>query len=243
MDQNLEFYLKFVKKEKVSKDAHTFYFDCSGRGIDFLPGQFTQIFLPIEDPERGNSRYFTISSSPLNKDFLTITTRIVKSKFKKTLFELTPGTEVKFLKPSGGFVFREEDNEPRVFLAGGIGVTPFHSIIAYITVKKITTQITLFASFSTVEDIVFYDEFTQISKSNPNIEIVYTITKPEESKSQWTGETGRISEQMIKKYVNDIADSSFWVAGPPTMVTAILEIINNLGVQKEKIHKENFSGY
>ncbi|MCL5433005.1 MAG: FAD-dependent oxidoreductase [Patescibacteria group bacterium] len=243
MASNSSFYLRFVKKEKVSKDAYTFYFDRFRQKIDFLPGQFTQIFLPIEDRERGNSRYFTISSSPLNREFITITTRIIQSKFKKTLFELVPETEVKFIKPSGEFVFREEETENRIFLAGGIGVTPFHSMITYIAAKKITTPVILLASFSTVEDAVFYDEFRQISKSNNNIKIVYTITKPEESKTPWTGEIGRISDKLIKKYATDIAHSSFWIAGPPAMVTSIFEIVNLLGVQKEKIHRENFTGY
>lgn len=240
-----DFFLKFVKKEQVSKDAYTFYFDRSQIGLDFLPGQFIKMTLPIDDPERGNIRYFTVSSSPLNKQFLTITTRIIQSAFKKALFLLNVGALVKFYGPSGNFVFDEKKLENRIFLAGGIGVTPFHSMVSYAAERKVPININLFASFSIVEDFVFYDEFREISQDNSKIKIIYTVTKPEDQPlaEKWTGETGRIGPEMIKKNTSDYLNSSYWIAGPPGIVSSLAEIVREMGISSESIHVESFTGY
>lgn len=240
MDAKKEYYLAFIKKEKVSKDAYSFYFN---RAFDFLPGQYIRMTLDIENPDgRGMSRSFTISSSPL-QDYITITTRIIQSSFKKNLENLVPGTKVKFFGPMGSFLLNEEDKTPRIFLGGGIGITPFHSMITFSNTKKLTIPITLFVSFSTFNEIIFREELEEISKNNPNIKIIYTITHPEESKEEWNGETGRISESLIKKYLPDMQSPIYYIAGPPQMVEAMTEIVKNMGISDEKIKVENFTGY
>src|SRR5438309_1255036 len=100
-----EFQLPFVKKEQVSSDAYTFYFDRKAfPAFSFLPGQWIRTTLPIAEPDdRGNSRSFSISSSPLNTQFLTITTRVIQSAFKKTLVNLPQGIPVQFFGPAGRF--------------------------------------------------------------------------------------------------------------------------------------------
>lgn len=209
MDAKKEYYLAFIKKEKVSKDAYSFYFN---RAFNFLPGQYIRMTLDIENPDkRGISRSFTISSSPL-EDYMTVTTRIIQSSFKKKLANLVPGAKVKIFGPLGSFLFNEEDKSSRIFLGGGIGITPFHSMVTFSNAKKLAIPINLFVSFSTVDEIIFREELEEISKNNPNIKIIYTITHPEETPPEadqpladkWEGETGRISESLIKKYLLDV---------------------------------------
>ncbi len=239
-----DFFLPFLKKEKVSKDAYSFYFDRKSSDFIFLPGQYIRMTLPIENPdERGKSRFFSVSSSPLEKDYLTVTTRIIQSSFKKSLAELVPGTQVKFFGPTGQFIFYEEEIIQHVFLAGGIGITPFRSMITYAAAKRFNTSITLFASFSTVEDMIFYNELTEIATNNPNIKIVYTITHPENLQTSWQGETGRISENLIKRYITDPLQSLCYIAGPPIMVLGMETMVKEMGIAQEKIKKENFIGY
>lgn len=244
-----EFYLPFLKKEKVAKDTHSFYFDRVKRGFaseqfDFLPGQYVRMTLDIKNPDnRGNLRPFTIASSPLEKNHIMITTKIIKSSFKKRLVDLTSQEKVKFFGPMGGFVLKEEEKDSRVFLAGGIGITPFHSMITYAHVKKLSIPITLIVSFSTIEDVVFKEELEDIANKNPHIKVIYTITHPEESKMTWKGETGRISEDLIKKYVPEILTPEYFIVGPPAFVAAIEEVVENMGVPSEKIFIENFTGY
>lgn len=240
-NEQKDFYLPFIKKEKIAKNTYSFYFSRAQVDFDFLPGQYIDMVLLNKDLDnRGSERSFTISSSPLDKNYLVITTKIIKSSFKKTLINLKSYQLVEFNGPWGGFVFKEEETFPRVFLAGGIGITPFHSMITYANTKNLSIPIILFASFSTQEDIVFYKELSDISKENPNIRVIYTITHPD---SQWKGEKGRISEELIKKYVKDIYKPQYYIVGPPNMVAALGEIVLKMGVRNERIFIENFTGY
>lgn len=239
-----EFSLAFVKKEKLAHDVYCFFFDGKKSDIDFLPGQYVRIILSVVNPdEKGNVRSFSITSSPLQKDYFTIVTKITKSAFKKTLSEIIPGTEVRFFGPVGRFIFSEEETAPHVFLAGGIGVTPFHSMFYFAFAKKLAIPITMLASFSKVEDMIFYNELTAIANQNQAIKVVYTITQTENSQMLWQGETGRISQDLIKKYVSDPLVPSYYIAGPPKMVEATEELVKSMGVSQDKIKKENFVGY
>lgn len=235
--------LKFIKKEQESKDAFSFYFERPA-DFEFLPGQHISILLEIANPdEKGNRRNFSISSSPTEKDFLRITSRIRESSFKQTLMKLNVGTEVKIIGPIGNFVLNEQEKGPHILLAGGIGITPFRSMIKFVHDKKLDVSIILFASFSTSDDLIFNEEFEEIIKSNNSIKIVETVTKPEESTTAWKGQTGRINKELIKKYVADIPSSIFYLCGPPEMVISLSDIVKDMGVKEDKIRKEQFTGY
>jgi len=218
----------FEKKEKVAKDAYTFYFR-RGDFPDFIPGQYLRLELPHKADDRGTTRYFTISSSPLNKKYLTITTRIIKSTFKKELLNLKPGTKVNVFGPMGWFVLPKDEKEEKVFIAGGIGVTPFRSLLTSIKDKQLEKPITLFAAFSNKENFVFYAELADIAKKNSEIEVVYTDL--------------RISSDLINKYIADIQKPIFLVTGPPAMVEEIKKLLLDLGAIDEKIQTEDFDGY
>lgn len=239
-----EFYLPFIKKEQVAKDAFAFYFDRTLVQFDFFPGQYVRMYLPETDIDgRGDKRPFTIASSPLEKEHIMIVTRIIQSAFKKRFSELTSGEQVKFYGPMGGFVLHEEEKNEQVFLAGGIGITPFLSMISYVDGKKLPFKITLFVSFSTVEDVIFKEQLEAVVQRNQNVRVVYTITKPEESKLPWSGETGRISEELIKKHIKDPLEALYYIVGPPAMVSAMEELVGKMGVPTQRILIENFTGY
>lgn len=239
-----EMMLPFLKKEQVAKDTCSFFFDRKGVAYDFLPGQYNRVTLPITATDgRGNSRFFTVSSSPLEKDYLTITTKQGPSDFKKALFNLTQNEKMKFLGPMGGFVLHDEDMFDRVFLAGGIGITPFHSMITYSAAKNLQIPLVLFVSFSVPEEIVFYEELTTIAKEHSNIKIIYTITRPQESQQKWFGVTGRISEDLLKRYVSDITKPTYYIVGPPPMVEGTEKLLEQMGIAPEKVKVEQFTGY
>ncbi len=238
-----ELLLPFLKKEQVAKDTYSFYFDRRDVHFDFLAGQYIRLTLSIDVPDdRGSSRLFSVASSPLEKEYIMITTKVLDSAFKKTLVCLASGVKVKIFGPIGRFVIDEGVQQPYVFLAGGIGITPFHSILTYSALKKLSVPIALFASFSTLEEMIFYQELTDVARKNPSIKVIYTLTQPERSIA-WSGETGRISEALIKKYSIDFINSSYYIAGPPKMVTAMDELAKSMGIEDSKIRKENFIGY
>lgn len=116
-------------------------------------------------------------------------------------------------------------------------------MITYAFSKNLSIPITLLVSFSTTEDIFWHEKLQGIVKKNPYIRVIYTISHPEESKVQWNGETGRISEALIKKYVPDIFKPLYYIVGPPAMVAAIEETVRKIGVSNERIFIENFTGY
>lgn len=232
------FYLNFIKKEKVSKNVFTFYFDRvkrdSKKKLDFLAGQYIHIYLPVVNEKgRGNSRMFTISSSPLEKGYISVTTKKGNSIFKKSLFKLTPQTPVKFYGPSGSLVIDDPPTGGKkpsyVFLAPGIGITPFRSIIKYVSQKNLNIHIICLASFSKKEDFLFFSELTDISKSNPNIKVVYATT--------------RINERLIKKNVKDINKHLYYIVGPASAISNLEEVVSGMGVVSYKIFLEDFEGY
>lgn len=235
--------IKFLSKQELAKNTYTFIFE-QPNDFEFLPGQYNRWTLPITATDgRGSSRFFTISSSPLIKDRLTITTKIIQSDFKKALLNLKANDEIKIFGPMGNFILDETNTKPRVFIAGGIGITPFHSMLTYAAAKNSTIPLTLFVSFSIPEEIVFYEELKKLEEQHPTIKIIYTITKPEESQTTWNGEKGRISEEMIKKYVADINNTLFYVVGPPPMEEGTKKLLSDMHIFEENILTEAFTGY
>jgi len=236
--------ISFVKKEQVASDTWSFYFDKTAHPFTHLPGQYIRMTLPHEHPDdRGINRFFTLASSPLEEKNLMITTKHGTSSFKQALFALQPGTQVTLFGPLGTFVLHDDEAKPLVLLAGGIGITPFHSMLTYAATKNLSLPITLFVSFSKAEEMIFYQELQTISTKQHTIKTIYTITHPEKSQSPWQGETGRISDVIIRKYVPNSMQAKYYVVGSTTMVEGTKELLIHMGIPAEQILTENFPGY
>lgn len=234
------FYTPLIKKEKNSADdAWNFYFE---RPVDFTyqAGQYIKMKLDLKNPDnRGVTRYFTLSSSPTD-DFLMVTTRILKSTFKMRLGELKVGERVHMRGPWGDFVLSRE-SKPRVFIAGGIGMTPFHSMLRYIGESNINIPILLFVSYKTPGRILYQNELEKITRGHRNIQIITTITKPEGT--QWTGATGRINTELLRKHIANLYENIYYVAGPDPMVEEVEKLLKSIGIKKEQILTDGFPGY
>ncbi|HZE87313.1 MAG TPA: FAD-dependent oxidoreductase [Methylomirabilota bacterium] len=238
------FILSFIKKEQVAKDTFLFYFDRSKASFDFFPGQYMYLTLSHENPDdRGTSRYFTISSSPTEKKYLMITTKVIESSFKKHLANLRPGTPVNFFGPMGWFLLPKDEPLEKVFLTGGIGITPFHSLLHSLAEQKLSKPITLFASFSKQEEVIFYDSLLEIAKNNKQIRVVYTLTNQKYIASDWSGEVGRISSELLKKYVKNLKAAAFYIVGSAKMVEETKKSLVDGGIAEENIQLEDFTGY
>jgi len=204
----------------------------------------------VNNDSKGPIRHFTISSSP-TENFVMITTRIRDTPYKKRLASLENGTRVKVRGPQGKFTLHEDYSKHAVFLSGGIGVTPFRSIIKYVTDKQLPIKIVIFDSNRNQQDILFKKEFDDWTNTNKNLKIIYTITEEEAEPVQgfaheWKGERGRIDRTMLNKYLtdNDIDDSTFYTCGPPAMIKAMQDLLqNDLQIPKNRIKVEEFTGY
>lgn len=239
------FSLPFLRKEQIAHDTWSFFFDRKDVSFNFLPGQYNRVSLPIVAKDtRGISRMFTIASSPTEKNMLMITTKHGISDFKNAFFELVPGTPVQFFGPMGGFVLSEKNKTPRVLLAGGIGITTFRSMLMFAAAKKLPQPITLLASFSTYEEMVYYEELTSLAKENSLFTVIFTVTRPEESTIRWTGETGRITPDLIKKYVDNTETPIYMISGSPDFVEGMVsQLQEELHVPEENIKVDQFTGY
>lgn len=235
------FTLPFLKKEQLAKDIYSFFFNREGYDFTFRPGQFVRmtLTLPEEDP-RSPRRYFTISSSPTQKESITITTRVTEtpSIFKQKLFSLSEGEEVSFWGPSGSFILPEERKEALVILSGGIGITPFHSMLTSFTPENVPEEVILIASFRRAEEMLFYDELQRVAAILPQVKVIYTLTE-----EKWSGETGRISEDILRRYLSDIKNKRYYLSGPIPFVKAMLALVQSFGVEMSAIKEDNFPGY
>jgi glycine betaine catabolism B len=224
--------------------------------LNYNAGQFAFFDIGgVYDDPKGPIRHFTISSSP-TEDFIMFSTRIRDSPYKKRLSTLEEGSKVKIRGPEGQFVLHEDYSKPAVFLSGGIGVTPFRSMIKYATDKQLPLKITMFDSNRNRENIVFKEEFDNWVTANKNLKVIYTISddrgqneKQQSSSSttnDWKGEYGRIDKAMILKHVdiNTLNNSIFYICGPPSMLKAMQSLLQeNLEIPKERIKVEEFTGY
>jgi ferredoxin-NADP reductase len=237
--------LKLIEKWDEAKGTKSFFWQPE-KPVTWLAGQYYYFTIPkmLYPDSRGNTRHFTISSSPTEDGLIRLTTRIrQESGYKKTLDELPIGTEIEGEGPNGTFILDEKATSPNVFIAGGIGITPYRSIIKYVVDKGLSVPIHLLYSNSIPEEITFRTELEGWAKTHSNIKIDITISHPEESHEPWTGLTGRVNDTMIKKLVNDIENSVFWLCGPPAMIDAMEQVLGSLKITSDKIHSEKFTGY
>ncbi|MBI3980587.1 FAD-dependent oxidoreductase [Candidatus Microgenomates bacterium] len=232
---------KIKTKKLVAKGTLLVEFDLLGQTVNFQPGQFFFITLqamPYTD-ERGNRRHFTIVNSPTKNDILSFTTRLRESAFKKTIKELPNGSEVEVGPIKGNFILPAKTIFPLVFVAGGIGITPYLSMLRFIKDKKLPYDITLLYSNPDEESAAYLEELKSLEKEIPRFRLVLTMTKQD----SWQGEKRRIDGEFVKKYLSDYRHRQFFIAGPPAMVEGTKKELLHLGIGEEKIKTENFTGY
>jgi ferredoxin-NADP reductase len=165
------------------------------------------------------------------------------SAFKRVLKSMPLGTAVKIDAPTGSLTLHKNPSKPAVFLAGGIGITPFLSILRQAAQDKLPHQLYLFYSNRRPEEAPFLDMLSELQTANSNFRFVPTMTQMEKSHRQWTGETGPIDSQMLVKNIPSLRVPIYYIAGPPAMVAAMRQMLVTAGVDEDDIRTEEFSGY
>jgi ferredoxin-NADP reductase len=233
---------KVKEKREVAKGTLMVTFDLGGETVDFRPGQYFFVTLldpPFED-EKGPRRHITVVTSANDRGTLGLATRLRDSAFKQGLQELEVGDEVEVEPPKGKFMLPEDTSRPLVFVAGGIGITVFWSMLQYIEEKGLPHRVTLIYSNRTREETAFFDELRAYEQRNPNLRLILTMTQDPE----WEGESRKIDAQFFRDHLGDDLDEyTFMVAGPPGMVEAMKEALAAAGVAEEHVVAQNFSGY
>ncbi|HEX6462608.1 MAG TPA: PAS domain-containing protein [Candidatus Saccharimonadales bacterium] len=229
-----------ISKSVVAPSITEITLDISGTDFRFKAGQYATITLPntTDQPTTSQFHDFSIVSSPNNHEQLKVAFRNSESFFKQTILDLPLGANVILEGPSGNFVLPEKPDKPLVFIAGGIGITPFISMLSFINEAKQPYQVTLFYSNRDAVSTAYDTELQELAKLNPALKIVFTMT----NYIQWKGETRAIGAELLTSYMEDMADHAFYIAGPPAMVFAIQDELRQIGISDEHIHTEGFTG-
>ena len=230
------------EKTEVAKGTLLVVFDLHGEEVEFRPGQYFWVTLldPPYDDEKGPRRHITVVTSPTERGVLGLATRVRDTAFKRSLAELPVGTEVDVEQPKGEWALPEETDRPYVFIAGGIGITVFRSMLRYIADEQLPYRVTLLYSNRDRESTAFMDELQELERTIPGLRVVFTMTDD----PSWDGESRRIDSEFLRDHVGDeLMASTYLVAGPPAMVEAMVEALHAAGVPEDQIRPERFSGY
>lgn len=237
------FITKLKSRELVAEGTLALTFDTPAH-FTFTPGQFIDIELmdAAETDEAGNIRGFSISSAP-QEEAIMITTRVRNTAFKRTLNAMPVGTPVKIEGPFGNFRLHSAVRRPAVFLAGGIGITPFRSMLLDAAYRKLPHRVFLFYCNRRPEDAPFLREMESLARTNANYHFVATMTQLQHSNCVWQGERGFVDEEMLEKYLKNEKSPIYYTAGPPAMTNALHEMLLNCGINGDDIRSEQFPGY
>ena len=227
----------------MAKGTAAFWFE-KPEGYNFKAGQHTAwtLISPPETDAEGDGREFSFASSP-HEENLMITSRMRDTAFKRVLKSLPEKTELKMEGPFGSMTLHNDTARPAVILAGGIGITPFLSMVRQATHEKLPHNIFLFYSNRRPEDAAFLNELRSLENDNPHYKFIGTMTEIEKSKMSWEGERGYITTAMILRYLPELTTPIYYTAGPPTMVLGMREMLNAAGVDDDYIRSEEFAGY
>jgi ferredoxin-NADP reductase len=234
--------LTLKEKVHIGKDLYNFVFT-PDKKLAFQAGQYLEWTLGQKKSDsRGNRRYFTVASSPMEPDVI-MGVKFYKpaSSFKQTLFNLPLGGKILAGQLAGDFTLPTDLRQKFVFIAGGIGITPFRSIIQSLIDANQKRDIVLFYSNKTADEIVYDDVFDKAA-AQLGIRTIYTLTDPGVPTS-WKGKTGFVNEQMIKDEVPDYQERSFYISGPHGMVTAFEDALSKMKVSRSQIKIDFFPGY
>jgi len=227
---------------EVAEGTLLVIFDLQGEAVDFRPGQYFWVELlesPYED-EKGLRRHFSVVTSPTERGVLGVCTRLRDTAFKKTLAELKVGDEVEVEPPKGDYVLPEDTSPHYVFVAGGIGITVFRSMLRYIADTGEPYRVTLVYSNRDRAGTAFLDELQELEQQIPGLRLLLTMTEDE----GWEGESRLVGPELLSDHLEgELADLTYLVAGPPPMVEAVVEQLSGAGVPEEQVLPDRFSGY
>jgi ferredoxin-NADP reductase len=235
--------VKLTARREIAEGTMAFYLE-KPAGFEFAAGQSIDVTLldPSETDARGNLRTLSLASAPHEPE-LMVATRMRDTAFKRELKRLPLGARLQIEGPFGFMTLHKKVERSAVFLAGGIGITPFRSMLCQETWSNTGHRLFLFYSNRRLRDAAFLPELQELAGRNPGFKLIATLTDREDSSALWSGETGYINKEMLDKYVGDLSQPVYYIAGPQTLEFALREMLQDLGVDEDSINSEGFAGY
>ncbi|HWA32036.1 MAG TPA: RnfABCDGE type electron transport complex subunit D [Candidatus Paceibacterota bacterium] len=235
--------LTLKERWDVAKNTIDFGF-IPDKKLAFKAGQYLELTLAHHRPDaRGNRRYFTIASAPTDEDiYFGIKFYPEPSSFKQRLLRMKKGEKLVAGQLAGDFTLPDDVNKKLCFIAGGIGATPYRSMLGLLLAKKERRDIVMFYSNRRAEDIAYADTIEE-ARNELGVKTVFTLAELESIPSDWNGERGFITDEMLKKYMPDWRERLYYVSGPPSMVDAFKKTLRQMGIHRSHIKTDFFPGY
>jgi ferredoxin-NADP reductase len=229
-----------AEKREVAKGTLLVLFAVEGYP-DYRPGSYFWVELPNrgDDDERGLRRHISLVTSPTERGVVGLCTRLRDSAFKRTLRELEVGDEVEVEEPKGSFLLPEDTEAEYVFVAGGIGITVFRSMLRFIADKGLPYRVTLVYSNRDRESAAFLDELEELEQRIAGLRVVLTMT----DEPEWEGETRHLDADVLDDVLGGLDGKMFLVAGPPAMAEAVADSLRAAGVPEDRVLADKFAGY
>jgi ferredoxin-NADP reductase len=226
-----------TRRHHEAENIISFWFEPE-RPMNYLAGQYIEMHLPHSNPDdRGIKRWFTFSSSPSDAPLVSITTKFndKSSSFKAALKNLKPGDMVDMSEPMGDFVLPKDPSIPLVFVAGGIGITPFHSIVKWLKDTKQERDIHFVYSVHSEHEMVFQDLFEHYGLQRSIV-----VGEPT---GRWDGLVGQLNGQRILELAKPADNALIYISGPEPMVESFTKDLEKLGIPKAQLVGDFFPGY
>jgi ferredoxin-NADP reductase len=233
---------RLIRTDRIAAETAAFTFDLQDQ-LSFEAGQTCDLTIPAPkyQDDHGAIRTFSIASSPADTPRVLFATRLTGTAFKRTLLEAEAGLEIDVDGPYGSFVLHKNAAKPAVFLTGGIGITPFRSIIKDATERRLAHRLMLFYANRTPASAAFLSDLEGWQAANPNFRLVATVD--DVGGEPWSHQTGVMNAAFIKPHLQDLANAIYYLAGPPGFVKAMRTALDQLGADPDDIRTEEFSGY
>ena len=208
-----------------------------GHNPEFLTGQFITVYWP-DTP--GYKRAYSLSSCALDRGAYEVTVKRDGKMGPRVVDWAKAGDKMFVLPPAGKFLPDYAPGKQLICIAGGSGVTPFRGFVREATVRKLNTKITVLYSVRTTNDIIFKQEFHELSLQNPNFNFYVTCTRLSDQDA-WNGHRGRIDATWVKEHVHDLPNTVFYACGPNALVEATEELVlHGLSVPKAQMKTEKW---
>ncbi len=217
-------------------------------GFRHKPGQALDVILPGAGAGAGAGagkapelrHTFSIVSAPHEAE-IVFATRMRDSEYKRTLGALQPGATLSIEGPSGSMTLHSDGARPAVFIAGGIGITPFMSLLRHAAQERAARIFVLLYSNRAPDDAAFLAELRDFERLLPSFRLIATMTNV--NPAVWHGPTGKIDARLLGDIARPLPSPVYYVTGPPGMVGAMRGVLEGLGVADDDVRSEEFFGY
>jgi ferredoxin-NADP reductase len=229
-------------REVVAEGTTAFHFE-KPASFRFKAGQAIDVVLP-DAPGTGEAvrHTFSLVSAPFQRH-LAVATRLRDSAFKRALKALSVGSVLRVDGPSGSLTLHNDRARPAVFIAGGIGITPFISILRQAEHDQLPQKLALVYSNRRPEEAAFLAELQQLERGDARFRLWATMTRMSQSSRPWDGAVGHVDAALLKRVTAGLTPPVYYVAGPPSMVRATRQMLYETGIDDDDIRSEEFYGY